>query len=201
MRISPSAIRNAVMDPNYRISPEPKGGGPQTAASVHKAIRVYHEHGLDAAWACLESGLSGEYWTGKSGLTKAKIARDQLDTYLHLAAPDTRLAVAFTARTIHWAGHEIAANVDVLLSEPRGHVGRICLTGVMHRSLSDTDRALIAAAPLQGLLEEFEARLFDNIIAEIEIWELRTGAKAVVSREQAEAAWPQLHKHLERALS
>jgi hypothetical protein len=71
----------------------------------------------------------------------------------------------------------------------------------MHRSLSDTDRALIAAAPLQGLLEEFEARLFDNIIAEIEIWELRTGAKAVVSREQAEAAWPQLHKHLERALS
>lgn len=199
MRISSSAIRNAVMDPTYRISAVAKGG-PSTDASVRKAIREYHEDGVDAAWASLEAGLSGEYWTDKKGLTKAKTARDLLDSYLQLAATDTRVAVGVTAHTIRWAEHDIAANVDVLLSEPRGHVGRVCLTGVVPRSPNDAELALIAAAPLQGLLHEFESRLFDNVIAEIEIWTLRTGTTAVVSREQAEVAWPQLLQHLQRAI-
>ncbi|HZO68689.1 MAG TPA: hypothetical protein VFB74_27155 [Kribbellaceae bacterium] len=168
---------------------------------MRKAIREYHAHGSHAAHASLESGLSGEYWSAKHGLTKAKIARDLLDTYIHLAAPDKRVAVGSTARTVTWAGHEIAANIDVLLSDPRGYVGRACLTGVIPRPLDDTDRALIAAAPLQGLLKEFEGGdgLFE-IIAEIEVWELRTGTTSVVSRQQAEAAWPRLLQHLQRAI-
>jgi hypothetical protein len=199
MRISPSAIRNAVLDPDYRISPNAPPA-PSTDASLRKAIRDYHSRGPHVARASLESGLAGQYWTGKHGLTKAKIARDLLDTYIGLAAPDNRIAVGSTGRTVTWAGHEVAANIDVLLSDPRGYVGRVCLTGTARRPLNDSDRALIAAAPLQGLLEEFEARLFDNVITEIEIWELRTATTSVVSRQRAEAAWPRLLQHLQRAI-
>lgn len=200
MHITPSDIRNAVIDPTYRISPQSKRGGPSATASLLKAIREYHSSGPEAARASLESGLSSEYWTGNAGLTKAKIARDLLDTYLHLAAADHRVAVGCTPRSIHWAGHDIAANVDVLLSDPRGYVGRICLTGTIFRPLTDTDRALLAAAPLQGLMEEFDGRLFDNVIAEMEIWELRTGITSVLARERAEAAWPRLLQYLQRAI-
>lgn len=199
MRISPSDIRSAVTNPGYRI-PTKRKGGPSTDSSVRKAIRTYHESGAEAAWAGLESGLSNKYWSSEQGLTKAKNARDMLDNYLRLATPDKRVGVGFTGRSIEWSGHEIAASVDVILSESRGQVGRICLTNVIPRPLTDTERALIVAAPLQGLLREFEHRIFDNVIADLELWELRTGATAVVSRERAEAAWPALQEHLRHAV-
>jgi hypothetical protein len=46
---------------------------------VRKAIRLYHERGLEAAMAHIEAGLRGDYWRESGGLTQAKAARQMLD--------------------------------------------------------------------------------------------------------------------------
>jgi hypothetical protein len=201
MRISPTHIRYAITNPSYRIPTTKARTGPTTDGALRKAIRIYHTDGLEAAMTHIEQGLSHDYWRTKAGLTKAKTARQLLDTYISLAAADSRTAVPVKKYTVHELGHDIAADVDLLLSGPRGLIGRICFTAAMGRLLTPDERALIAAAPLRGLCEEFEGGLLDDVIADIELWELRMDTTAVVTREEADAAWPALLHHLARATS
>jgi hypothetical protein len=159
---------------------------------------VYHTDGIDVATLGLELGLSSEYWRSR-GLSKAKIARELLSNYVNRAEPDKRVAVPASPHTVHWGAHQISANVDVLIRDRRGHVGRLCFTGNVGRPLSRAELALIAAAPLRGLLDEFEGQLFGDIIAEIEVWELRLDIATVIPRDEASQAWDALLVHLTRA--
>jgi hypothetical protein len=201
VRISPSDIRSAISNPNYRISKK-SGGGPTTDASLRKAVRLFHSQGLEAAMAQIESGLSGPYWRAGRGLTMAKNARQMLDIYIDLAKADDRKASTCGAYTVPALGHEINADVDLLLTNRGRHVGRLCILGDVGQGLSPQQCALIAAAPLRGLCEQFEGNgLFDDLIDGIEVWQLRIGQTDSISRAEALDAWPVLLINLQRATS
>jgi hypothetical protein len=201
VRISPSHIRNAISNPNYRI-PKKSGGGPSTDAALRKAIRLFHSQGLEAAMMQIESGLSKQYWRSERGLTMAKNARQMLDTYIELAKRDPRKVTTCGTYTILALGHEINADVDLLLIDRGTHIGRLCVLSNVGEGLPAEQCALIAAAPLRGLCEQFEGQgLFDSMIAGIEVWQLRIGEAAPVSRAEASEAWPVLLTHLGRATS
>ncbi len=200
MRISPSDIRSAITDPDYRV-PKARDGGPSADGTLRKAIREYHDHGLEAAMAHIEAGLAGKFWQEKGGLTQAKAARQMLDTYIDLAAQDKRAVAPAAKYTVRELGYEINADVDVLIMDTKGAVGRLCVTANLGRQLSREEQALVAAAPFKGLCDEFEGGLFGELVAGIEVWELRFGSTATVARHEAEAAWPRLIRHLQRATS
>jgi hypothetical protein len=198
MRISPTDIRCAITDPTYRV-PTERNGGPSADGTLRKAIRVYHEHGLEAAMAHIEGGLTKAYWHEKGGLTQAKAVRQMLDTYIDLASRDNRPTAPATRYTIRALGHEINADVDVIVKDSRGYVGRLCFTANLGRRLTRSEQALIVAAPFKGLADELDGGLFDDLVVEIELWELRLGTIATIGRDVIEAAWPQLLEHLKRA--
>ncbi len=199
MRISPSDIRLAITNPNYRV-PRVRKGGPSPDGTLRKAIRVFHTDGLEAAMQHIEQGLSGDYWRQR-GLTQAKSARQMLDTYVHLAGGGSRMAAPANKYTLREIGHDIAADVDVLLPTPDGYIGRVCFTGAMSRVLTPDERALVVAAPFRGLCEEFEDGLLGDVITGMQLWELRFEVASVVTRAEAEAAWPALIDHIRRATS
>jgi hypothetical protein len=143
----------------------------------------------------IERGLASEHWRKPRGITQAKMARRMLDAYVHLASRDSRTAAPANKYTLRELGHEIAADVDILLPAPDGYAGRVCFTGALGRTLTPDERALIVAAPFRGLCEEFE----DGLLGEMEVWELRFEAASIVTRVEAEAAWPVLVGHIQRA--
>jgi len=198
MRISPSDIRQAVTDPDYRV-PTERRGGPSPDGTLRKAIKDYHEHGLEAAMAHIEKGLASPYWQQKGGLTQAKAARQMLDVYIDLASRDRRTAAPAARYTVREMRLEINADVDVVIMDPRGYVGRLCVTASLNRRFAHNECALAAAAPFRGLSEDFDGDLFDGLVVEVEVWELRFGTTTTISRSEAEAAWPTLLQHLRRA--
>jgi hypothetical protein len=201
MRISPSDIRNTITNAAYRV-PKTRPPTPSADGPFRKAIREYHVHGVEVATHYIESALTKPYWHSGPGLTLAKNARQHLDVYIDLATADNRVAATVGARhTVDAIGHQVAADVDVVLQDRDGYVGRICITANLGRALTPAERALVAAAPLRGLVEEFEGGLLNDfiVIVAIEVWELRLGTTAIVQRRNAENAWPTLVEHLRRA--
>ncbi|GAA1025740.1 hypothetical protein GCM10009557_00850 [Virgisporangium ochraceum] len=201
MRISPGDIRNAIVNPSYRI-PKTRPEMKSADSVFRKAIRLYHTRGVEEAMHYIESALAGEAWQAGRGATLAKNARQDLDAYIDLAAPDRRVAATVGKKqSVHVGELSVAADVDVVLAADGTYVGRMAITANLGRRLRADELALIAAAPLRGLIEDFEGGLFDDIVQAIEVWELRLAAASVVARSDAEAAWPSLVEHLRRAAS
>lgn len=202
MRISPSQIRKAISNPNYRVAHEKPGPKISTDGTLRKAIRMFHTGGVEAASAALDDGLKSEYWRG-AGISRAKNARYMLDTYIDLARTDRRIASIVGKSEVRALGHIINADVDIVLHDSINVAGRICILADVGNGLPFNQCALVAAAPLKGLCEEFESQdaLFGNTVTGIEIWQLRCGECVSISREEATDAWPILLTHLARATS
>jgi hypothetical protein len=202
MRISPSDIRKAISDPNFRITTERTGVPISTDGTIRKAIRLFHTAGVEAASAALEGGLKSGYWRDR-GISRAKNARQLLDTYIDLARADGRPASPVGSCDISALGHTINADLDLILHDAVTVTGRLCIYANVGPGLPFERCALIAAAPFRGLCEEFEKEdsLFGETVKGIEVWQLRCGQCVTVSRDAAAAAWPSLLSHLTRAVS
>jgi hypothetical protein len=199
MRISPSQIRKAITDPNYRVAHEKPGPKINADGTLRKAIRMFHTGGVEAASAALD-GLKSEYWRG-AGLSRTKNARHMLDTYIDLARADRRTVSIVGKCDVRALDHVINADVDVVLRDSRTVAGRICIFADVGSGLSLDQCALVAAAPFRGLCDEFEPQdaLFGETVTGIDIWQLRSGKCVNVLREEARDAWPALLMHLARA--
>lgn len=201
MHISPGDIRNAITNATYKI-PKERAPAPSADSVLCKAIRLYHAQGVEVATHYIESALKKEFWRSGRGSTIAKYARQNLDVYIDLAAADRRVAATVGAKHPVRAGNlTIAADVDVVLHADARYVGRMAIAANQVRPFTPGERALIAAAPFRGLVEEFEGGLFGGTVEAIEIWELRLAVTSIVPRQEAEAAWPALVQHLRRAAS
>ncbi|WP_238015168.1 hypothetical protein KZZ52_01845 [Dactylosporangium sp. AC04546] len=200
MHISPGHIRNAITNSSYKI-PKLKGG--MSADGVlRKAIKVYHADGVEDATHYVESALTKEFWRTGRGAPLAKHVRQDLDAYVHLAAPDHRVAATVSAKhPVRMGDHTVAADVDVLLHGGGNYVGRMAIAARQERPYTVEELALIAAAPLHGLVDELEGGLFGGIVEAIEVWELRLARASLVARQDAEAAWPKLVERLLRAVA
>src|SRR5690349_15948153 len=127
MRISPSDIRKAIRDPKYRITKERAGATPiSTDGTIRKAIRQFHTAGVEAASAALDAGLKSEYWRDR-GVSRAKNARQMLDTYIDLARADGRPASPVGSCDISALGHTINADLDLILHDAVTVTGRLCI--------------------------------------------------------------------------
>lgn len=202
MRISPSQIRKAIIDPTYRVANEKPGPKISTDGTLRKAIKMFHTGGVEAASSALEDGLKSEYWR-RAGISRAKNARYMLDTYIDFARADPRTVSTVGKSDVRALGYVINADVDVVLHDSLSVAGRVCILADVGNGLSLDQCALVAAAPFKALCDEFEPEdaLFGETVTGIDIWQLRCGQCIYVSREDATDAWPLLLTHLVRATS
>lgn len=199
MHVSPGDIRNAITNTKYKI-PKKRPPAPSADGVLRKAIKLYHADGVEGATHYVEQALQKEFWQTGRGATLAKNARHDLDVYIDFAARDTRVAATVSAKHPMRAGElTIAADVDVVLHANGNYVGRMAIATSLGRPFTSDERALVAAAPMRGLIDEFEGGLFGDIVEAMEVWELRLATTSIVSREDAENAWPKLLERLIRA--
>lgn len=172
MRVSAYDLRQAVLDPKYR---PPAPGTPRapmisTAGSLRKAIRTFHDDGEAAARAALRDSLSNYFARPGRPQTQAALARQALDTYIRLSAEDDRDAFLPHGRVDAPVGADsVAGDVDAVLLDPAGYVGRLLLFGPIPQPLSDPQLEMLAYAPVTALVAEFDGERVQGI----DVWEVR----------------------------
>ena len=170
MRLSAYDVRQAVIDPNYRLPPPgARRAGPSTTSSLRKAVRAYHERGADEARASLRHSLSNYFARPGAPSTQAANARQALETYFRIAAADPRPAFVPRVRVdTELGGDTFGADVDVILLDPGGYVGRLLLFGPLPE-LTMAQLEVLAYGPTTGLIEEFD----DATVVGVDVWETR----------------------------
>jgi hypothetical protein len=113
-----------------------------------------------------------------------------LDTYIDLAASDSRLASAGTKVAYAVGADEISVEVPVVLRDGDDVEVRLYLDGPLASPLSVEQRLLYAAPAILSCAEEFETEgaLFSDRVVGAQVWELRSGLHGTVTRDAAEGA-------------
>jgi hypothetical protein len=170
VRLSAYDVRQAVIDPAYRLPPPgAQRAGPSTTSSLRKAVRAYHERGVDEARESLRQSLSNYFARPGAPSTQAAHARQALETYIRTAAEDSRPAFVPRVRVdADLGGDTFGADVDVVLLDPGGYVGRLLLLGPLPE-LTTAQLEVIAFGPTAGLIEEFD----DASVVGVDVWETR----------------------------
>lgn len=183
MRVSGYDLRQALRNPGYRVPPPgvKRSGGPNTASSLRKAIRKFHEDGADAARGSLRASLSNYFAQPGAPSTQAANARAALDTYIRLASPDPRPAFVPRSRSdVSVADDQLAADVDVVLLDPQGYAGRVLLFGP-EQELTTHQLEVVAFGPVASLVAEFSA---DSVVG-VDVWEIRRERISTVTSTNA----------------
>ena len=166
-----------------------------------KAVRLHHEEGGQAARDYLAATIeSSDYWgpdsTNKPAKGWAAVIQTCLDTYVSLAATDTRPALDTPIKTtIDVAGLQVDMTVDVVLLDEGGYTAHLPLWD--KPALTGEMAATLAAALVLALEQE----LGRERVTAIEVWHLRSGTTFTVPRAAALAREPGLAQALQRFVS
>lgn len=192
MRFTYGQLRRAVRDPSFRVVPGRRSGGPNTAGTLRAAVRAYHRDGRAAAYATLESGLSG-YFARPENRSAAERARLMLRNYIGLAEADARSAFDFDVSGDLVIGSDVVAvTVDLALLDPNGYAGRVVLWDQLP---CDRDAALVICGPAYEILvAELGADRVDNV----EVWHMPTRARFPFTAAEATAGMAPLPRLLAR---
>jgi hypothetical protein len=180
MRFTFGQFRTGARDPTYRVPLGRGRGFPTTTTILRRAVRIYHDYGVEIATTALEQGLSGYFSRpGPPGAQGAR-ARRLFATYKELDQTDGRQAFAFDVKTELVVGEDIlAVNVDVALLDPNGYAGRVLL---WDRLACDREEGRVIAAPCAECLEEeLGAERVDNI----EVWHLQSRRRHAFTTAEA----------------
>ena len=171
MRVSAYDLREAMFNPSHRVPPPGvKRPMTSTTSSLRRAVRAYHESGEAAARAALRESLSNYFSRPGRPTTQAGLARQALDIYIRLAGADPRDAFVPHGRVDAPVGTDsVAADVDVVLLDPNGYVGRLLLFGPTPAPLTAPQLEVLAYGPVVALTEEFDA---DRVLG-VDVWEVR----------------------------
>lgn len=172
MRVSAYDLREAMFNPAHRLPPPGVKRPPMISptGSLRRAVRVFHDSGETAARAALRESLSNYFSQPGRPTTQAGLARQALDIYIRLADADPRDAFVPHGRVDATLGTDtVAADVDVVLLDPDGYVGRVLLFGPTPQPLTETQLEIVAYAPVVALTEEFD----DDRVLGVDVWEIR----------------------------
>lgn len=201
MRVSPSVLRNAATNPNFRMPvavPGVQQGGPSTDGALRSAIRRFHDSGRAGAHSALSESLVNTFWTSGKGLTMARHARTCLEMYITLAEGDVRQSFTGSRRSWYLGDVEFSVNPDMILFDGDGYAPRICLAGPLPQALSASQRILIAAPTILAVAEEMDGGYGRLNVTGAEVWELRSGKTGVVSRADADGSLDALQALMSR---
>jgi len=197
VRLTPSQLRMAVTDPNYRLPTTKAPPAPSTDGSLRKAIRFVHEVGPEAAIEQLRQSLSGEYWRDK-GKTKARMARLCLDNYIALAEGDRRPWAPGLRMDVVIGDDIVAAGLDAVIIADEGYWGRLLVPGPLAKPLTQEEREILACPGILALIRDIEGGFVERPVLGMEVWELRSRTANNVRRVEAETALPRLVRLLNR---
>lgn len=194
VRLTPSELRSAVTDPEWRPPPPPlpgqQAGGPSIESPLRNTIRAYHEEGFSASEARknLAGRLTSDFWSGRGAGMRAT-AFACLNTYIRLAEKDARPASAGAKVTYADDVGEVVLEVPLIVVDPVGYDVRWLVAGPLPHRLTDEERVLLAAPAILAAAADLETEaLWTYPVLGAQVWELRTGATGYVSRDDAEAA-------------
>jgi hypothetical protein len=195
MRLSAYDLRQALLDPGYRLPPPGSTNAPSTAGSLRKAIRIYHETSdPEKARESLRQSLSNYFARPGAPTTQARHARSNLDTYIELSARDSRVAFVPHGRNdvAVWVD-VVSGDFDVLVLDPGGYVARLLLFGPLPQ-LTTMQLEILSYAPTIALREEFDSRR----VVGVDVWQLRRGEISHIPAERAARRGPDVQALLDR---
>lgn len=194
MRVSPGDLRQGIIDPTFAI-PKDK----PTVATPHsiltKAVRVFHEEGVEAADRYVIGAFEKPTWKSPRTRTKARNAIASFENYKTMAMGDPRpVAIGDQRATVHVAGHQVSAGYNVVVLDDAGVAGRYCVWSIIERPFANHELALLTCPIVLALGEE----LGEERVLGVDFWFLRTNTRAHVSAEAAVGALPDLNRIVRR---
>jgi hypothetical protein len=159
--------------------PRPPDGVIITPSSIRsRAIRLYHDEGLDLANQYLEgrrggsTGLSGYFGSDGPRAQQGQRTREAFNRYVHFDGADGRpVATMALSGDVSVGHHVIGATVDIVVFGPTGYGGRVLnwdIAGI------NADLARLVAVPALMLIDQ---ELGHSTCSDIEVWDLEHGVR------------------------
>jgi hypothetical protein len=192
MRVKFGAFRSGVRNPGFSLSgPGVRWRTPYPTR--RRALRVYHEDGLDAAHAVWDEAMRDDYAAPGRLRTTALNTRRSFNRYVRWDQEDGRpFADHEVGVELDVGANVLAVTVDVVVLDPAGVSGRILLWDLY--GCTGEQSGILAAVACPALEEVYGG----GRVPSVEVWDLRGDRRWEVTREVARSYEDLAARTLER---
>jgi len=198
-RITLGELKKAGRDPASRRSVG-NGSFPTPMPMAMAAVRRLHRDGAASARQRLVRSIEqSDYWGPRGRPQSRSWAQGMIecfDTYVQMDLRDGRQALqSGLARDVGLGGNVVGVNLDVILLDPAGYVGRHTL---WDRAELTSEDATLQAAPIVSALQD---SLGADRVVGVQVWHLRSGTEEFVDANSALARMADVSAVVARYLS